>query len=299
MFLTWVTVPIPGVSDKETPKYSIGDIVYINRHVPIPEPPPDDASPEERLQFERENYWVGLISEIRAENSESVYIRVFWLYWPEELPMGRQEYHGDRELVLSNHVDIVEAQCIAYHADVSFWDETDDSNQTLLKDKYWRQTLDLTKTTKDPRNALSKLRKFCICGGYDTPGVELYQCRRANCGTWSHHKCLIQLLEERAWEKFKQGVLGHEQQRIVDTDTVPNGDVVNKKTETKKVGKKRPWAGKLQARIGNTQMDDGQEKHIATVTQLVPTPTSMVGARFRPKTWNMNLNCLKCDHPLD
>jgi hypothetical protein len=42
-----------------------------------------------------------------------VYARVYWMYWPEELPpgthdgkkivQGRQPYHGMHELIASNH----------------------------------------------------------------------------------------------------------------------------------------------------------------------------------------------------
>ena len=59
--------------------------------------------------------WVARILEIRASDEHHVYARVFWMYWPDELPkgtrdgngnkhvQGRQPYHGNNELVASNH----------------------------------------------------------------------------------------------------------------------------------------------------------------------------------------------------
>ena len=57
--------------------------------------------------------WVARILEIRASDEHHVYARVFWMYWPDELPpgtqdgkktvQGRQPYHGMNELIASNH----------------------------------------------------------------------------------------------------------------------------------------------------------------------------------------------------
>lgn len=57
--------------------------------------------------------WVARILEIRASDEHHVYARVYWMYWPDELPQGthdgkrivhgRQPYHGVNELIASNH----------------------------------------------------------------------------------------------------------------------------------------------------------------------------------------------------
>jgi hypothetical protein len=57
--------------------------------------------------------WVAHILEIRASDEHHVYARVYWMYWPDELPHGtiyrkkrvhgRQPYHGTNELIASNH----------------------------------------------------------------------------------------------------------------------------------------------------------------------------------------------------
>ncbi|KAJ9615850.1 hypothetical protein H2200_001927 [Cladophialophora chaetospira] len=305
--------------------YSAGHIVYVNRNFPVPAAPSADASEEEKLAFDKENLWCGVVEEFRAASQEKVYVRLFWLYWPEELPMGRQPYHGKRELVLSNHVDIIEAQSIACHADISHWDENDDSNKTVLSERFWRQTYDLTKRSGSSHNALSKLRKFCVCGGYDTPELDMYQCHKVGCGMWNHHACLIADVEERAWEKFKKGQLTDElpdteehkslTQKITDTvghmvekglgksevkDEAHSESISSsgKKAKSATAGKK-PWSGKLAATITKIQKSSDETIHRATVTQLVPASNSKARPSYVPQDWSVELNCLRCHQALN
>jgi hypothetical protein len=264
--------------------------------------------------------WVGYISQIRAENKEKVYCLVFWLYWPDELPMGRQPYHGPCELVLSNHADIVDAQSFASHADISRWDENDDSNRTVLHDRYWRQTLDVKKL-KYPRRALSKLRKFCICGGYDNPELDMFQCRKVGCGLWNHEECLVESVEKRAWEMFQKGALTHEDPTTRESQGMSTGaadepdageddekgkgrEILGNRAIPKRgkklkasAGRKNPWARKLE---GKVNQGPSEGVHYATVTQLVPSATSSrPGSNFQPKTWNFKMLCLKCGESLN
>jgi hypothetical protein len=69
----------------------------------------------EPMQYRKksDDDWVARILEIRASDEHHVYARVYWMYWPDELPQGthdgrktiqgRQPYHGINELVASNH----------------------------------------------------------------------------------------------------------------------------------------------------------------------------------------------------
>lgn len=72
-------------------------------------------NPGEALQPRKksDDDWVARILEIRASDEHHVYARVYWMYWPDELPpgsqegrrtiQGRQSYHGNNELIASNH----------------------------------------------------------------------------------------------------------------------------------------------------------------------------------------------------
>ncbi|KAK6371730.1 hypothetical protein LTS17_008553 [Exophiala oligosperma] len=54
------------------------------------------------------------------------------------------QVQGQNELVLSNHVDVVEAQTISSLVEISHWDENDDSNKKLELERFWRQPYDMT-----------------------------------------------------------------------------------------------------------------------------------------------------------
>ena len=83
------------------------------------------------------NYWVAQVKEVAAADAHHVYIRVLWLYWPEELPGGAQPYHGQSELVLSNHMDIIDALAVAGRAPVRYWAERDEED--IPAGFFWRQ----------------------------------------------------------------------------------------------------------------------------------------------------------------
>lgn len=59
------------------------------------------------------------------------------MYWPEELPGGREKYHGKNELVASNHMEIIDAMTVSDRAEIVQWGEKDDD--PMLTGLYWRQ----------------------------------------------------------------------------------------------------------------------------------------------------------------
>lgn len=89
--------------------FSEGFIYVANDSTIAPKDPPQNGSTKRRQPDE----WVARILEIRAADEHHVYARVYWMYWPEELPVGtkdgnkyvsgRQPYHGHNELIASNH----------------------------------------------------------------------------------------------------------------------------------------------------------------------------------------------------
>lgn len=75
--------------------------------------------------------WKAKVLEVRALDSEHVYIRVAWLNRPEDLTTGRKAYHGKYELVPTNQMDIIDAMSVNGPCDVARWDENDDESATL------------------------------------------------------------------------------------------------------------------------------------------------------------------------
>lgn len=66
------------------------------------------------------------------------------MYSPDELPQGRQPYHGKTEVIASNHMEILDAMTVSDRAPVTHWEEKDDDPP--MTGPYWRQRFDyLTK----------------------------------------------------------------------------------------------------------------------------------------------------------
>ncbi|KAF3762359.1 hypothetical protein M406DRAFT_294033 [Cryphonectria parasitica EP155] len=148
--------------------------------------------------------WVARILEIRASDEHHVYARVYWMYWPDELPpntldgkkyvSGRQPYHGQNELIASNHMDIINVVSVTQQATVNqVTDENDDQIQSAL---YWRQALDV-RTFE-----LSVVDRVCRCNEPGNPDKVLIGCPNESCKKWLHEECLKHEILMRVWEQL-------------------------------------------------------------------------------------------------
>jgi hypothetical protein len=89
-------------------KFQEGDYVYVANRESVKQAADDSIPPGSPAHD-----WVARIVEIRAADRDNVFARIFWMYWPDELPPGtldgqktvegRQPYHGKDELIASNH----------------------------------------------------------------------------------------------------------------------------------------------------------------------------------------------------
>ncbi|KAI0136222.1 hypothetical protein BJ170DRAFT_677102 [Xylariales sp. AK1849] len=136
--------------------------------------------------------WVARILEIRASDEHHVYARVYWMYWPDELPEGtqdgkrlvasRQPYHGINELIASNHMDVINVVSVTASAIVNQWDEQNEEEvQSAL---YWRQAIDV-RTME-----LSSVELRCRCNCPENPDKTLIGCTNDECKKWLHDDCL-------------------------------------------------------------------------------------------------------------
>ncbi|KAI4152301.1 MAG: hypothetical protein LQ341_000734 [Variospora aurantia] len=97
-------------------KYSVHQYAIVSRSQPLPKP----FHPLDRdLQIP----CVARILEVRAADPKNVWLRLYWLYRPEEIPGGRREYHGKDELIISNHMEIVDALQVECPVQVRRWKE--------------------------------------------------------------------------------------------------------------------------------------------------------------------------------
>ncbi|QKD57457.1 uncharacterized protein FOBCDRAFT_277091 [Fusarium oxysporum Fo47] len=148
--------------------------------------------------------WVARILEIRASDEHHVYARVYWMYWPDELPpgtidrkktvQGRQPYHGTNELIASNHMDIINVVSVTAPAIVNQWIESDD--EEIQDALYWRQAYDCRKPQ------LSSVSIICKCETPANPDKTLIGCTSSECGQWMHHECLTHDVLMQVYERL-------------------------------------------------------------------------------------------------
>lgn len=92
-----------------------------------------------------QDHWVAQVLEVRAPDEQHVFLRVNWLYRPEDLPApGRQPWHGAGELVPSNYMQVIDAMSVNGSVSVRRWDEEDEEEEPP-EGLFYRQTYDVIK----------------------------------------------------------------------------------------------------------------------------------------------------------
>ncbi|KAH8733074.1 hypothetical protein GQ44DRAFT_601970 [Phaeosphaeriaceae sp. PMI808] len=230
-------------------EFEVGQIVFIEK-------PKEKHDTETAVQ-----HWIGRVLEVRAGDTEHVYLRVYWLYRPEDLPDGRKAHHGETELVASNHMDIIDATTVQDRAVVVHWDEDPDKSDWPLKDQlFWRQTYDIG---KPKGQQLSKLKLFCIDKAPCNPDEPLIYCPA--CSGWLHARCL----EDQA---------------------VQHAQVENKIAGKGQQGKTK----KKRARQSSSGVS-----FVAHLTTPESGEVCLTLTDKRPgkdeRRWNVDVNCLLCD----
>ncbi|KAF5966793.1 hypothetical protein FCOIX_12317 [Fusarium coicis] len=93
-------------------EYGVGHFVKVANKATVEQQ--KSRSNQETNYTKPGDYWVAYILEIRASDENHIYILVYWMYWPDDLPsgaridrkyvQGRQPYHGANELIATNHI---------------------------------------------------------------------------------------------------------------------------------------------------------------------------------------------------
>ena len=125
-------------------RFELHDTIFVNsQEQPEDGTKEEDESPGKTIDDTDNTLWVAAVVEVRAQNAWNVWVRIEWFYRPDELPGGRQPYHGKKEVIKSPVQDIISAHTVAGHADVTHWNETDDSQDADgIDGLFWRQTFD-------------------------------------------------------------------------------------------------------------------------------------------------------------
>lgn len=222
-------------------KYFNEDFVYIANDATI-ERQKSTKEPERQGLLQSTDYWVAKILEVRALDEHHVYARVYWMYSPDELPAntldgkrvvsGRQPYHGQNELIASNHS---ESPALARRppADALQWMSSTWSASPCAPSSIngWNPTTSRCRTpctggrllTVEPRSSryahlvpgrlgctqLTRLAQSveltCKCKTPANPDKTLVGCTKSGCEQWLHYECLEHDVLMRTFERLGKG----------------------------------------------------------------------------------------------
>ncbi|MCJ1478924.1 hypothetical protein MMC13_007608 [Lambiella insularis] len=291
------------VSEKQ---FGVNDFVYINNgQVAYGEETEDDKQ-----------FWIARVLEVRASSPSAVYLRVYWMYWPSELPCGHEYYHGRYELVASNHMEIIDAMTVSGKAEVAHIVEDEDA--VTVTGLYWRQKFDYRS------GKVSALKRDCVCKAYHNPDKLLVHCVSSACGKWMHEDCLLKDALDKSWARlngttYSQTPCGTIQvsgdgkgQETTEVTSKVTGSAarleqgsgrrggssqnkIKRKSRGKKVGVEEPeWNGKLEAALELKPVEDDEEGSTEVTGNVIITDLREKDAQ----PWKESLSCLFCHHAL-
>ncbi|KAL9006175.1 MAG: hypothetical protein Q9188_001054 [Gyalolechia gomerana] len=213
---------------------------------------------------------VARILEIRARDPQNVYARVYWVHRPEDIPGGRQPWHGENELIASNHMEIVDALTFVKRVNVVHWVEEDRIQAPApAEGMYWRQMYDFL------AGEVSPLPTHCVCHKPVNLHKLTVQCTNPRCMILLHAKCLIEdeLLTLLESYEFQQS------QGLSRAALYPPPPPKDRKSKLNTAG------------IGEhyrIEIGDSQREHHIGQTRFMFTDL------WQPRNWETDIKCLKC-----
>ncbi|XP_027085783.1 chromatin remodeling protein EBS-like [Coffea eugenioides] len=134
--------------------------------------------------------YVARVEKIEADNRSNCKVRVRWYYRPEESLGGRRQFHGAKELFLSDHLDVqsadtIEGKCIVH----TFKNYTKLENVTP-EDYYCRFEYKAATGAFLP----DRIAVYCKCEMPYNPDDLMVQCD--GCKDWFHPDCVGMSIEQ-------------------------------------------------------------------------------------------------------
>jgi hypothetical protein len=194
----------PATSPATLPPIEVDHGATQENHEAVAPSSTDPVIPSEEEDVSLEGCGIAKVLECRASDEESVWLRIVWLYRPEDAVdlggEGRKPWHNTNELIASNHMQLVEAVNCNGKVNVKEW-KVDATAELTNKDFVWRQTLDIL---APPKQRFSKIETYCVCAEPAdlSKGLSgsMVQCTNSACAGWLHTACLCEAAEKKAQE---------------------------------------------------------------------------------------------------
>ncbi|CAI9783938.1 unnamed protein product [Fraxinus pennsylvanica] len=128
--------------------------------------------------------YVARVEKIEADNRNNVKVRVRWYYRPEESVGGRRQFHGAKELFLSDHFDTQSAHTIEEKCIVHTFKNYTKLENVGPEDYYCRFEYKPTTGAFLP----DRVAVYCKCEMPYNPDDLMIQCEE--CKDWYHPACV-------------------------------------------------------------------------------------------------------------
>ncbi|KAJ4849001.1 hypothetical protein Tsubulata_041280 [Turnera subulata] len=134
--------------------------------------------------------YVARVEKIEADHRNNVKVRVRWYYRPEESIGGRRQFHGAKELFLSDHFDVQSAHTIEGKCTVHSFKNYTKLENVGAEDYFCRFEYKAATGGFTP----DRVAVYCKCEMPYNPDDLMVQCE--GCKDWFHPSCMGMTIEE-------------------------------------------------------------------------------------------------------
>ncbi|KAI3894266.1 hypothetical protein MKW92_028656 [Papaver armeniacum] len=180
--------------------------------------------------------YVAKVEKIEADNRNNVKVKVRWYYRPEESIGGRRQFHGAKELFLSDHFDVQSAHTIEGKCTVHSFKNYTKLENVGTEDYFCRFEYKASTGGFTP----DRVAVYCKCEMPYNPDDLMVQCEDARIGnlfdTLFHPSCMGMTIEQaKKLERFLCADCSSED----EVKRSPNKFPVSPSAETKAEAKRR------------------------------------------------------------
>ncbi|KAG7022847.1 Chromatin remodeling protein EBS [Cucurbita argyrosperma subsp. argyrosperma] len=134
--------------------------------------------------------YVARVEKIEADHRNNVKVRVRWYYRPEESIGGRRQFHGAKELFLSDHFDVQSAHTIEGKCTVHSFKNYTKLDNVGAEDYFCRFEYKAATGGFTP----DRVAVYCKCEMPYNPDDLMVQCE--GCKDWFHPSCMGMTIDE-------------------------------------------------------------------------------------------------------
>lgn len=143
-----------------------------------------------RAQHRNQPPYVARVEKIESGPRKNMKVRVRWYYRPEDSKGGRRQFHGAKELFLSDHYDTQSVDTIEDTCVVHSFNNYSKLESVTSKDYFCRFEYMATTGAFNPQ----RVPVYCTCEMPYNPDDLMVQCEA--CKQWFHPECIDVTIEE-------------------------------------------------------------------------------------------------------